>query len=203
MYMQKAPFLAIAVAALAIAGCTTTPTAEVTRFHLGGLMPSDTIRVVQSTDPITAGAAVPLEFRSYAATVTQDLARHGFRPIETGRPAYLAILDVQQTTRAGIPQSSPFRIGIGGGTGSGNGGIGGGVNVPIGGARNTDVRVNALSVRIRRESDNTAVWEGRAVQQVPANAQGSNLSAAVPALSGALFSEFPGESGRTVIVKLR
>ena len=203
MYMQKAPFLAIAVAALALAGCTTTPTAEVTRFHLGGLMPSDTIRVVQSTDPITAGAAVPLEFRSYAATVAQDLARHGFRPIETGRPAYLAILDVQQTTRAGIPQPSPFRIGIGGGTGSGNGGIGGGVNVPIGGARNTDVRVNALSVRIRRESDNTAVWEGRAVQQVPANAQGSNLSAAVPALSGALFSEFPGESGRTVIVKLR
>ena len=203
MYMQKAPFLAIAVAALALAGCTTTPTAEVTRFHLGGLMPSDTIRVVQSTDPITAGAAVPLEFRSYAATVAQDLARHGFRPIETGRPAYLAILDVQQTTRAGIPQSSPFRIGIGGGTSSGNVGIGGGVNVPIGSPRNTDVRVNVLSVRIRRESDNTAVWEGRAVQQVPANAHGSNLSAAVPALSGALFSEFPGESGRTVIVKLR
>lgn len=203
MQMQKTP-LAIAVfAAIALAGCATTPTAEVTRFHLGGPIPSDTIRVVASTDPVTPGTAVPLEFRTYAAVVAQDLARQGFRPVETGRTAYLAILNVQQTTRAGIPQPAPFRIGIGGGTSSGNVGIGGGVNVPIGSPRNTDVRVNVLGVRIRRESDNTAVWEGRAVQEIPASAQGSNLSAAVPALSGALFSEFPGESGRTVIVKLR
>ena len=202
MPKQKAPLIALA-AALALAGCATTPTAEVTRFHLGGPIPSDTIRIVASVDPITAGTAVPLEFRSYAAVVSQDLARHGFRPIETGRPAYLAILNVEQTTRAGIPQPSPFRIGIGGGSASGNVGIGGGINVPIGGTRNTDVRVNVLGIRIRRESDNTAVWEGRAVQEIPANAQGSSLSAAVPALSGALLSGFPGESGRTVIVKLR
>ncbi len=203
MQMQKAPFLALAAATLALAGCTTTPTAEVTRFHLGGPMPSDTIRIVASTDPAPPGTAVPIEFLSYASVVANDLARHGFRPIETGRPAYLAILNVQQTTRAGIAQPSPFRIGIGGGTSSGNVGIGGGINVPIGSPRNTDLRVNVLSVRIRRESDNTAVWEGRAVQEIPASAQGSSLTAAVPALSGALFGEFPGESGRTVIVKLR
>ena len=201
MMFRKATLLALATG-LSLAACTTTPTAEVTRFHLGQPTPADTIRVVPAPDLVPPGTATPLEFRSYAATVARDLAAHGFRPIESGPSAYLAVLSVQQTTRAGIPQPSPFSIGIGGGTGVGNVGIGGGVNVPIGGPRNTDVRVNVLAVRIRRQSDDTAFWEGRAVQQIPANAAGSGLSAAVPTLSNALFREFPGVSGQTVMVKL-
>ena len=129
--------------------------------------------------------------------------RHGFRPVENGPSAYLAILNVQQTTRAGMPSASPFRLGIGGGTGSGNVGIGGSVSVPLGQPRNNDVRVNVLSLRIRRTSDSSSVWEGRAVQEIPAREQGSSLTAAVPQLSRALLSEFPGESGRVVTVKLQ
>jgi len=202
-------FVIAAAAALVLAGCTTTPTAEVTRFHLSQPMPSDTIRVVASPDQAAPGTAVPLEFRTYAAIVSRDLAVHGFRPIEAGPAAYVAVLDVQQTTQAGNPSPPPFRIGIGGGGigggggGGGIGGIGGGISVPVGRSRNNDVRVNVLSLRIRRQSDESAVWEGRAVQQIPASAQGSNLSAAVPALSGALLKEFPGISGQTVTVKLR
>jgi hypothetical protein len=152
---------------------------------------------------VAPGTSVPLEFRSYAAVVSQDLARHGFRPVESGPTAYLAILRVEQTTRAGIASPPPFRIGIGGGTSSGNVGIGGSVNVPVGQPRNNDLRVNVVSVRIRRQSDDSAVWEGRAVQEIAARQQGSSLSAAVPVLSRALFAEFPGESGRVVTVKLR
>jgi hypothetical protein len=195
-------FLAVA-AALALAACATTPTAEVTRFHMGQPIPSDTIQVVPSPDPVAPGTAMSLEFRTHANIVAQDLARHGFRLVETGPSAYLAILNVQQTTRAGMPSSSPFRIGIGGATGSGNVGIGGGINVPVGQPRNNDLRVNVLSLRIRRVSDSSAVWEGRAVQEIPARDQGSSLSAAVPALSRALLNEFPGESGRTITVPLR
>ena len=207
MKFHKAPFLAMATG-LALAACTTTPTAEVTRFHLGQPTPSDTIRVVPAPDQVPPGAATPLEFRSYAAIVARDLAAQGFRPVDTGPSAYVAMLSVEQTTRAGIAQPSPFSIGIGGGTGGGIGGggnvgIGGGISLPIGRGRNTDVRVNVLAVRIRRQSDNTAFWEGRAVQQIAANAAGSNLSAAVPELSSALFREFPGVSGQTVLVKLR
>ena len=200
MQMQNA---ATVFAFIVLAGCATAPTAEVTRFHLGGPIPSDTVRIVASTDPVAPGTMVPLEFRSYAGTVARDLAAHGFRPVEAGPSAYLAILVVQQTTRAGIPQSAPFRIGIGGGGGSGNVAFGGGFSIPVGTPRNNDVRVNMLGLRIRRVSDSSAVWEGRAVQEIPASARGASLSAAVPALSSALFSEFPGESGRTVIVKLR
>ncbi|NUN68012.1 DUF4136 domain-containing protein [Pseudanabaena biceps] len=202
MQLRKAPVLAVA-AALTLAGCASTPTAEVTRFHMGQPIATDTIRIVASPDPVAPGTPVSLEFRTHANVVAQDLARHGFRPVEGAPSAYIAILNVQQTTRAGIPSSSPFRIGIGGGTSSGNVGIGGSVNVPVGQPRNNDVRVNVLALRIRRASDSSAVWEGRAVQEVPARQQGSNLSAAVPALSRALFAEFPGESGRVVTVKLQ
>ena len=202
MQARATGFLAVA-AAFALAACATTPTAEVTRFHMGQPIPSDTIQVVPSPDPVAPGTAMSLEFRTHANIVAQDLARHGFRPVETGPTAYLAILNVQQTTRAGMPSSSPFRIGIGGATGSGNVGIGGGINVPVGQPRNNDLRVNVLSLRIRRVSDSSAVWEGRAVQEIPARDQGSSLSAAVPALSRALLNEFPGESGRTITVPLR
>ncbi|NJC09897.1 hypothetical protein GGQ62_002939 [Polymorphobacter fuscus] len=202
MTMPKAPLLALA-ALVALAGCTTTPTAEVTRFHLGVPIPSDSIRVVPSVEAAAPGTAVPLEFRTYADIVSRDLAAHGLRPTTTAPTAYLAILSIQQTTRAGIPGPPPFQIGIGGGSFGRNVGIGGGVNVPVGAPRNNDVRVNVLQLRIRRESDNSAVWEGRAIQEVPAREQASNLSAAVPALSRALLADFPGESGRTVIVKLR
>jgi hypothetical protein len=202
MQLRKAPVLAVA-AALALAGCASTPTAEVTRFHMGQPIATDTIRIVPSPDPVAPGAAQSLEFRTHANIVAQDLARHGFRPVDTAPTAYVAILTVQQMTRAGLPSSSPFRIGIGGATGSGNVGIGGSVNVPVGQPRNNDLRVNLLDVRIRRASDSSAVWEGRAVQEIPARDQGSSLSAAVPALSRALFADFPGESGRTITVPLR
>jgi hypothetical protein len=202
MQLRKAPVLAVA-AALALAGCASTPTAEVTRFHMGQPIATDTIRIVPSPDPVAPGAAQSLEFRTHANIVAQDLARHGFRPVDTAPTAYVAILTVQQMTRAGLPSSSPFRIGIGGATGSGNVGIGGSVNVPVGQPRNNDLRVNLLDVRIRRASDSSAVWEGRAVQEIPARDQASSLSAAVPALSRALFADFPGESGRTITVPLR
>ena len=170
-------------------------------------IPGDTIRVVASPDPAALNAPVALEFRSYAMAVAQDLARHGFRPVESGPAAYLAVLNVQQTSRAGIPTPSPFRIGIGGGSFSGNGGgvgggVSGGLSVPIGKSTNNDVRINMVEVRIRRQSDGSAVWEGRAIQEIPARQQGSNLSLAVPALSRALLAEFPGETGRVVTVKL-
>ena len=154
-----------------------------------------------------AGTAVPLEFRSYAAIVARDLAAHGFRPVDSGPTAYVAMVRIEQTTRTGPPRQSPFSIGIGGGTGgggfNGGGGIGGGITLPVGGARNSDVRVNNLAVRIVRESDNTAFWEGRAVAEVGAGDAGASLAAAVPRLSAALFKGFPGISGQTVTERLR
>ncbi len=189
---------------IALAGCsTTTPSAEITRFHLGQPIPSDTIMVVPSTGAMTPGTSVPLEFSTYANMVATELDRVGFHPVSSGPHAYRAVLGIEQTTRAGVPKPPALQIGLGGGTSSGGAGLGGGISFPIGKPRNTDVRVNMLSIRIARESDGSAVWEGRAVQEIPAGATGATLTAAVPELARALLTGFPGPSGQTVRVKLK
>jgi hypothetical protein len=186
------------MAALALAGCATTPATEVTRFHLGQPIPSDSIQL----EPATGMDANSLEFRSYAAAVATDLDAVGLhRAADNGRSAYIGILKVEQTTHETGPRHSPFTIGIGGSTGGYGGGVGGGISVPVGKPSASAVRVNMLSLQIRRRSDSTMVWEGRAVHEIAADAPASALPSAVPALSKALLTGFPGPNGQTVKVK--
>jgi hypothetical protein len=72
--------------------------------------------------------------------------------------------------------------------------------VPVGNARSNVVLTNMLALQIRRRSENTMIWEGRAIEQAPSGSQ-ATLTAAVPRLSAALLKEFPGLSGQTVRVK--
>ncbi|MFZ4688469.1 MAG: DUF4136 domain-containing protein [Polymorphobacter sp.] len=181
-------------AVLALAGCMSNSGTEVTRFHLGQPIPSDAIALV----PGPGADAKSLEFRRYAAIVAADLDRAGLHPAgDDGRSAYVGVLNAQQTVRQGAPKASPFSIGFGGGSG----GFGGGVSVPVGTARTGDVRINLLALQIRRRSDQSMVWEGRAVQEIAADAPASALPAALPELSRALLSGFPGPNGQTVKVK--
>lgn len=193
--------LATALAtALALAACTTTPpAAEVTRFHLGQPIPSDSIAIL----PAPGMDGKSLEFRTYVATIGNQLNAVGLHPADNdGRNAYLGLLTVEQTTRPGLPRQSPFRIGFGGSTGGSSGGVGGGVSVPVGGSTTGDVRVNVVALQIKRRSDNSMVWEGRAVQEIAADAPAAALANAVPALASALLADFPGPTGQTVKVKL-
>ena len=197
MLWKPALRLAPLALALLVAGCVTPPVTEVTRFHLGQPIPSDTIVLV----PSPGGDANSLEFRSQAAVVARDLDAVGLHPAADGNSGYIGTLKIEQMSRAGSPTSSPVRIGIGGATGSPGGRVGGGVSVPVGPARSDEVRTNFLGLQIRRRSDGSMVWEGRAVQDVAANAPAAALNAALPALSKALLSDFPGPSGQTVKVK--
>ena len=190
--MRFTRFAPLALVVL-IAGCVAQPGTDVTRFHLGQPIPSDSITLI----PVAGGDANSLEFRSQAAIVGRDLDAVGLHPATSATSAYVGTLRIEQSTRVGPPKSSPFQIGIGGSTG----GFGGGVSVPVGGPRTNEVRTNLLSLQIRRRSDASMVWEGRAVQDIPADAPASALTAALPALSKALLSDFPGPSGQTVKVK--
>jgi hypothetical protein len=58
-----------------------------------------------------------------------------------------------------------------------------------------------LSVSIRRRSDATVAWEGRAQAEAPSDSVMAARGAAVDALAEALFRDFPGESGRTIRVR--
>ena len=186
-------------ATLALAGCTTAPTAEVTRFNIGQPIPSDAIALT----PGPGQDGNSLEFRSQVAVVAQALDGVGLHPAAAGDPraAYVGVLTVAQTSREGPPRDSGFRIGIGGGSYSGGGGVGGGVSMPVGGSRTSTIRVNMVALQIRRRSDSTMVWEGRAVQEIAADAPASSLMDALPILARAMLGGFPGKNGETFKVK--
>ena len=88
-------------------------------------------------------------------------------------------------------------IGIGGGTGGWHGGVGGGASFPVGGGSKL-VTGTMLEVRLKRRSDGTVIWEGRATTEAPTGSPEAGIVPAVEKLANLLFQDFPGESGRTI-----
>ena len=203
---MKAGFgLALATAMFGLAGCATTTASgpvEVTRFHLGAPLETGTVTV----EPLPGGGAPSLEFKTYAAAVETELLQHGFAVPPPGASGqYLAVVGFTRTALEGPPRSSGLTVGIGGGGisgGRGGGvGLGGGVSFPVGKRRTREIILTEVSVQIRRRSDGTAIWEGRAQTQADATAAEADASAAAGKLANALFRGFPGESGRTITVR--
>ena len=199
--MTIRPFLALGIGAAALAGCATTaplPPTEVIRYHLGQPIARGTIAV----EPLSGGAPASLEFKTYVAAVQGELLKVGYTvPAQGVMPDYVASVGFTRTSQEGPPRRSPISIGIGGGGfsgGRGGGvGLGGGVGFPIGGGRGSQVLVAELSVTIKRRADLSPVWEGRA--QGISDIKGADEQAGK--LARALFTGFPGESGRTITVK--
>ena len=180
-----------------LSGCVATiPPVLVTRFHL--------------TQPITPGGVViepfnpsdsqSLEFRSYAAAVAQAMAGNGLTLSESNTTPWVAAIEVTRTTRASTAKRSPVTIGIGGGTGGYGGGVGLGASFGLGSSRPSETVITRLSVRLMKRTDRSTVWEGRAETVSPANGPAAQPGLAAEKLSRALFKDFPGESGKTVLV---
>ena len=200
--MSIRPFLALGVAAAALAGCATTsplPPTEVIRYHLGQPIARGTIAV----EPMSGGAPASLEFKTYAAAVETELLKVGYTvPPQGVMPDYVATVAFTRTSREGPPRQSPVSIGIGGGGFSGGRrgggvGLGGGIGFPIGKSRPTELLVAELAVTIKRRTDQSPVWEGKA--QGISDIKGADQQAGK--LARALFTGFPGESGRTISVR--
>jgi hypothetical protein len=193
--MRKTLF-AVALGGLMLAGCSTAPQTRVTRFHLGQpLAPGDI-----AVEPLTAADRGSPEFQTYANIVGAELARLGFREAPgLARSEQVAVVQVNRSFFEGPPRSS-FSIGLGGGSYGYGGGVGGGVSVPIAG-RPTQNVATRLIVQIKRRSDSSTIWEGRAETAQRFGTPGSQPADTVAKLAGALFKGFPGESGRTITVK--
>lgn len=200
--MTIRPLLALGLAAAGLAGCATTsalPPTDVIRYHLGEPIPRGTIAV----EPLASGGPASLEFKTYAAAVQGELLKVGYTvPAQGATPDYVATVGFTRTSREGPPRQSPISIGIGGGgfsggRGGGGVGLGGGIGFPIGKSRPTELLVAELAVTIKRRADQSPVWEGKA--------QGvSDLKRAdeqAGRLAAALFTGFPGQSGRTISVR--
>jgi hypothetical protein len=184
---MKADFLkgCALILAVSLAGCSTMRGGgatnaggiEATRFHLGQPVAKGQI-AIEAFDP--ADVNMP-EFPAYAGSVQRQLTRLGWTVAATNRQTeQVALIDVQQGSRAVL-----------------TGRVGG--SAAIGAGASPSSVATLLEVRIRRRSDGTVIWEGRAISEAAAAAAtGAQRSAAVEKLSEALFRDFPGESGRTI-----
>ncbi len=187
--------LSLAAIAVSMSACTATiPPVEVTRFHIG-----QTILPAQITiAPLAGEDGSTIEFRTYAIAVGRELNRLGFA--EGQNAPLIAEVGYDRATRERLGQRSPVSIGIGGGSFGRGGGIGIGTSFGVGGNRSRDVVITRLDVRLKRKSDGQTIWEGRAETEAPSNAPAAQPGLAAEKLSRALFSSFPGESGKTITV---
>lgn len=193
------PIAALAAAAL-VSGCATTSTGspvDVTRYHLGEqLAPNDV-----AIEPVNTNGTASFGFQAFADAVGGELATLGFKPTAAGTPSpYIAAVSFTRTSHGFVRKRPPVTIGIGGGGFGGNVGVGGGASFGIGGGR-AEVIATELTVQLRRRSDNSTVWEGRAVTESISGAKGESDQVTAQRLAHAMFKGFPGESGITITVK--
>ena len=193
---------ATALGAFTLAGCATEPATQVTRFHLGQPIARGQITV----EPLVPAMRGTPEFETYAGIVAGELARNGFNAVPNlATSEQVAAIAVEFGTRSGPPRGGlTLGLGVGGGSyGYRGGGVGGGagVSLPVSGGRARELTATRLIVQIKRRSDGTTVWEGRAETVAPAGSPAAQPADAVARLTTAVFAGFPGISGRTITVK--
>lgn len=188
-FLRSAPLLlAAALAACAGGGGKVRPAAggvDVARFHLG----EPVARAQIAVEPFDKADGNRPEFPAYSAAVARQLTRLGWTVVpSTTQSEQIALIDLEQGSREAVAALSAARIGRG---------ISG--SAPVGASAN--VTATLLEVAIRRRSDGTVFWEGRAVGEAPTGSAEAARTAAVERLAEALFRDFPGESGRTIRVR--
>lgn len=195
---MRLPALTLLILALPITAQAATVKVDVTRFHLLAPPAPAITGASVAVEPADPAAQPELQFSALAAIANAELARAGFRLALPGQaPDYRVRLALAGTSDV-VRKRSPISVGIGGGTGGWNGGIGGGVSFPVGGGTRT-VTAAQMTLQIRRVSDGSAVWEGRASTIAP----GADPISAAPALLQALLKGFPGPTGQTQSVKVK
>jgi len=163
-------------------------------------VPRGTISIAPE-DGLSDGPA----FQTYAGAVGDALTAQGYTVVPSGSDAvFVARIGFASDTRS-VRGPAPFTLGLG--VGGGSYGRGGGVDagvsggIPIGKRELRDDIAATLSVRINRRDGDLGVWEGKAQTRL-IRRTGTGEADAMPAkLAKALFTGFPGESGRTITVK--
>ena len=197
--MRRAILLATA---LLVSGCATAPAGfptEVTRYRVDEVG-RGTIALVPDQ-----GIDNGPEYQAYALAVGDALSKQGYTLVPDGsKSVYVAKIGFRADARP-VRERSPFSIGLGGGTWSGGRGggvgLGGGVSFPIGRGRQREDVASLLSVKINQREGDLGVWEGRAQSRAIGVVGSSEAGKLAPKLATALFTGFPGESGRTIEVK--
>jgi len=174
--VKTIPFVALAGAML-LAGCESImpsdapPRSEAYRVHSGQPIAPSTIALAPAN---LANANDP----SVRAAVGGELGRMGFTPVaDVGQAELLGSVSLSTGTAGELAGSAPAAL------------SGATLLPPVAPA-------TGLVVEIRRRSDGTMIWQGRAAtfRQSP----GGDPATLAGPLAHVLFLGFPGESGRTI-----
>ena len=185
VFSRTARFGGLALAAaVALAGCSTVaadgPAAprgiSVTRTHLGGIASRGEVSVEPRFDIQAAGGIYQPAF---AQVVAAELRTLGFAPAATPAASpFIATVDVATGTQAALFARIP------------------GMTAP---PAAPDAPATQLAVQLKRRSDGSIVWEGRALSSE--SSARAATAATVRRLARAMFRDFPGETGRTIVVR--
>jgi len=193
------PFLA-ALAVLALPACAGTYTGpvEVTRFVADRPVP-----LGEGTITITFPEEIdnPGVRDAFAGAVAEELTEIGYTVVMDGRAArQIAAIRTSRSPIASAQEADgPVSVGVGGRTGTFGSGVGLGVGINLGGGRDEPNVVTELSVRINDEQGQ-ALWEGRAQHPISVESEYANVDRSARTLATALFRDFPGGNGETVIL---
>lgn len=194
--MNRLPVLLAASLALGLSACVApTGPVEVTRFHAPPVP-----RGAFSVEP-APGANADMEFRSYAAAVARQLVAQGYSEQAPGgqAPVVVVVRIDRQIYRPGRARG-PVSVGVGGGTGSYGSGLGVGIGIDLSGPP-PELVETGLFVTIRGRATGQPQWEGRAQFAVSANSPLAQTHLGAQKMAEALFKDFPGRSGETILVK--
>ncbi|MBX9897071.1 MAG: DUF4136 domain-containing protein [Qipengyuania sp.] len=205
-----------------LAACATPFNADVTRYQAQLPAPQGQSFAVVAEDPALAGG---LEFSQYASLVAAQMQRLGYIQASSPQNATLLVrFDYgvdrgrERIRRTGFSDPfygpwygySPFGYGAGWGHGPiGYGRYPGfyrggpwafGMYDPFfgGGLDSYTVYTSGIDLKIDRASDKARLFEGKAQALSTSN----RLQYLVPNLVDAMFTDFPGESGRTVRISV-
>ena len=212
-----APALAGAVLALtALSGCAEGLDTSVTRFATALPAPAGQSFFILPEDPANSGG---IEFGQYAQSVAAHLVKLGYTPAASADAAALTVhlgygVDKGHQQIDTSPAYDPFFMGGWGGRGWGRGGWRGGWGFgygpgwgacsPYGAwgygycspwfADTSTVYTSGITLKIDAHADGHRLFEGRAEAASTSN----HLTWLVPNLIEAMFTNFPGNSGKTV-----
>lgn len=201
--MKPALLLFAAAASASLAACATAPKvspAQVTRFHQAGTLAqlgqgSIFVETAPGQDSGTADIGV------FKAAVAAELEQLGYRETPRSEAAQIAQVRLERYVSQPGQRRSPVTVGGGGSVGSYGSGVGVGIGINLGGGAR-EMLATDLGVMIRDAATNNVLWEGRASFSVSDNSEFADSGANASAIADALFSEFPGNNGETVEVRI-
>jgi len=194
----RSALLAVILAALsACAAPAYVSPVEVTRFvgQSDKFLAQGTIAI----EPAPGIAADSLEYGFYSEAVRIALERLGYRVVAQNG-SQIAILGFAESTGRAGSQRGPVNVGVGGSTGSYGSGLGVGIGLDLT-PRPADEISTFMTIAIRASQGGTNLWEGRAAMTATVNSDFAPSDARAGKLADALFADFPGNSGETVIVQ--